>query len=305
MTPANTANTLLPSWRQGCLLFFTSVIDPYTTRLDYRVVAKTNPGETNVYRTYKAAITADELARCQETANDGTALQLFFHSISRGNLDDLVEESSQHLPPCAQGSNSLIYICSYFNFLRKYSVDQTLVKHYEARDPAERFEVESSLSIYKILSGHLQPERAAALLDADLTDIYKINGAMNSVANLLREAAVVRHDTGAHTAAIEIMRRAAKLHNTEDKWRRLADFAIADKNPGAAIDFFLRAESMAPLAPPQSLRVAGLLIDSNQADKAAPFMERAEIAFKPQVESLRAKINSIAAKDETRQATDG
>lgn len=297
MTPGNTKNIILPSWRQGRLLFFTSVVDNYTTRLDYRVAAATLPGDTKVLRTHKAGITAEELALCQETADNGVGLQRFFEQVSQGNLDDLTETASQNLPPCANGSNALLYICSYFNFLRKYSVDQTLVKLYEAREPEDRFELESSFSIYKILSAHLQPERAAALIDADIPDILEVRGATNSVANLLREVAVIRHDTGATGVAIQAMLRAVRMHSTEDKWRRLADFAIAGKLPKQAIEFYLKADRIAPLAPPQALRMARLLVESNRPEEAAPFLERAEANFAKQVETLRAKLKEQAAED--------
>ncbi|HIP23221.1 MAG TPA: hypothetical protein EYG79_06460 [Rhodobacteraceae bacterium] len=255
------------------------------------------PGETKVLRTFKAGITAEKLALCQETADNGADLQQFFEQVSHGNLDDLTETASQNLPPCAHGANALIYICSYFNFLRKYSVDQTLVKLYEARKPEDRFEPESSFSIYKILSAHLQPERAAALINADIPDILKVRGATNSVANLLREVAVIRHDTGATGAAIQAMLRAVKIHNTEDKWRRLADFSIAGKLPKQAIEFYLKAERITPLAPPQALRMAGLLVEANRPKEAAPFLERAEANFAKQVEKLRVKLEEQTPGD--------
>ncbi len=295
MTPVKTASVILPGWRQGRLLFFTSVTDTYTTRLDYRVAAATLPNQSTVFRTYKAAITDEALEMCQKTADDGTTLQRFFDVISRGNLDDLAAESGQNLPPCSEGANSLIYICSYFNFLRKYSVDQTLVKHYEAQDPKARFNSESSLSIYKILSAHLQPERAIALINADIPDIQSARGASNSLANLLREIAIIQHDTNAPDAAIKTMLRAAKLHNTEDKWRRLADFAMTGKKPDQAIEFFFQAENLAPLAPPQALRLADLLVNAGRTEDAMPFLERAEPSFTKRVENLRAKLEKLKA----------
>ncbi len=295
MALGSTANVILPSWRQGRLLFFTSDVDNYTKRLEYRVAAATMPGETKVFRTYKAGISNEDLALCQETSENGATLQKFFHLIGQGNLDDLTEEVPQHLPPCAKGSNALIYICSHLNFFRKYSVDQALVKLYEARDPKDRFEAESSFSIYKILSAHLQPFRAAALINADIPDIQKAYGASNALANLLREVAIIRHDTGAHAEAIEAMLRAVKLHNTEDKWRRLADFAVADKNSAQAIEFYQRAESMAPLAPPQALRMAGLLVEANRSEEAAPFLDRLESKFPKQVENLRTTLQQQPA----------
>lgn len=295
MTPGNTANVILPSWRQGRLLFFTSVTDNYTTRLDYRVAAATMAGETKVSRTFKAPITAEQLAACQQTAEDGPALQQFFGAMGGGNLDKLTSTDAEQLPPCATGANPLIYICSYFNFLRKYSVDQTLVQLYEAREPGARFEAENTLSIYKILSAHLQPERAVALINADIPDIENVVGATTAVANLLREVAIIRHDTGDHGAAIAAMQRAVKLHETEDKWRRLADFAIADKQPHQAIDYFVKAETLSPLAPPPALRMAELLIEAGRSNQAEPFLARAEKAFTKPVQALRAKMAGQAA----------
>ncbi len=290
MTLADSATVILPSWRQGRLLFFTSVTDKYTARLDYRVAAATLPGETRVTRTYKAPISHEDLARCQETADSGPALQSFFHTVGRGNLDDLTTEAKHSLPPCAGEANPLIYICSYFNFLRKYAVDQTLVQHYEARDPGTRFDVESSLAIYKTLSSYLQPERAAALVAADHDAIEAIAGATRLSANLLREVAVIQHDTGEHALAIETMQRAAKIHDTVDKWLLLADFATAGKWPEQTIRFFEKAESMAPLAPPKALRLATLLLNTERRADAAPFLDRAEAQFEKQVAQLRHKL---------------
>ncbi|MBL1435472.1 MAG: hypothetical protein COB08_004660 [Rhodobacteraceae bacterium] len=294
MASVNTAKVILPSWRQGRLLFFTGVMDSYTTRLDYRVAAATLPNDSKVVRTFKANISNEELALCQKTADNGAGLQQFFNVVSHGNLDELTEETSQNLPPCAAGSNALIYTCSYFDFLRKYSVDQTIVKHYEAQDPKARFSIETSLSIYKILSAHLQPERAVALIDADILDTKNIRGASHSSANLLREVAIIRYDAKHPEAAIKAMLHAVKLHNTEDKWRRLADFAMADNSPEQAIEYYFKAEDMAALAPPQALRMAGLLVNAGHVEKAAPFLERIESIFPKQVENLRAQSEKQA-----------
>ncbi|MCF6273624.1 MAG: hypothetical protein L3J37_10635 [Rhodobacteraceae bacterium] len=298
MSQPSALNILLPSWRQGRLLFFTSFADGYTTRLDYRVAAATAAGETKVKRTFKAPVSAEDLEKCQKTADNGPALQRFFHMLGRGNLDELLNETP--LPPCAEGVSPLIYMCSYFNFLRKYSVDQTLVKHYEAQTPKNRMNAETALPIYKTLSAHLQPDRAVLLLNADLPDINNVKGGATAVANLLREAAIIRYDAGDNREAINTMLRAAKLHNTEDKWRRLADFAIADNLPEKAIEYFEKAESLAPLAPPQSLRLARLMIEASRSQEAMPYLDRAEAVFKAPVEALRKKV---AAKSSATNST--
>ncbi len=290
MTLSDSATVILPSWRQGRLLFFTSVTDKYTARLDYRVAAATMPGETKVTRTYKAPISNEALAHCQETADNGPALQQFFQTVGRGNLDDLTTGAADSLPPCAGNTNPLIYICSYFNFVRKYAVDQTLVRHYEARDPNTRFQIESTLAIYKTLSSHLQPERAAALAAADHDAIEAIAGATKLSANLLREVAVIQHDTGEHALAIETMQRAINIDETVDKWLLLADFATAGKWPDQTIDFFLKAEGLAPLVPPKALRLATLLLNAERGAEAQPFLDRAEAQFEKQVAQLRHKF---------------
>jgi tetratricopeptide (TPR) repeat protein len=291
MTAEKTASVILPSWRQGRLLFFVSVVERHTNRLAYRVAAATPPKKTRVLRSFKAPLTADDLAKCQQTADDGVGLQRFFHRVASGNLEALTAATGQDLPPCAAGTDTLLYICAYFDFLRKYSVDQALVQRYEAQAPAARFNPEASLTIYKILSAHLQPGRAGALIDADLPDINTVSGAPRTVANLLRKVAIIRYDTGDPAAAMQAMLKAITLHNSVDKWRRLADFAIADNNPEKAIEYFLTAERMAPLAPPLVLRLANLLVEAGRAAEAAPFLDRIEPVFKTKVERLRAMIN--------------
>ncbi len=292
MNKPDVTHVFLPSWRDGRLLFFTDVKDNYTTRLDYRVAAATAPGETTVKRSFKAPISAKSLALCQETADNGPALQKFFRVVGGGNIGDLTSENLDYLPPCATGASPLIYVCSYLNFLRKYAVDQTLVKNYESAPVGKRFHMESSLSIYKILSSHMQPQRAMALIRADIPDIQKVSGAKTAVANLLREVAIINFDAEDTAAAIEAMLHAAKLCSTEDKWRRLADFAIAAGKPEDAITHFTSAEALAPLAPPPAFRMAKLLVDAGRFEEAAPFLNRAEAVFAKPIEALRQRITA-------------
>ena len=290
MALTDPSSIVIPSWRGGRLLFFTSMTDKDFMRLDYRVAAATAPGETEVKRTFKAPLTAEQLAKCQETADNGVALQQFFHALGRGNLSDLASAADGELPPCAGGANPLLYICSYFNFLRKYSVDQALVGRYEQQNAKDRMEPESALSIYKILSAHLQPARAAKLIDADIPDINRIKGPHISVANLLREVAIIRFDTGDYPAAIATMKQAIKLQDSPDKWRWLGGFAFAAKQPEDAIEFLEKSESRAPLGPPDALRLARLLINADRNADASAFLDRAEKVFPVPVKQLRARI---------------
>lgn len=293
---SDNAHVFLPCWRQGRLLFFTDIKEGYTNRLDYRVAAATKPGTTVVERTFKAAISLETLEKCQATADDGPGLQKFFRAVGGGNLDQLVDQDQLNLPPCAEGVSPLIYSCSYLNMLRKYSVDQTMIRHYENQTVKNRFGLEASLAIYKMLSSHLQPERASLLIDADMPNIKKLKGASVAVSNLLREAAIIKYDTGDFEGATKTMLRSVALNASEDKWRRLADFSIAANAPQEAIDYFYKAEKITPLAPPQSLRLAGMLIDENRADEALPLLERAESAMPKPVKFLRNKIERKSAK---------
>lgn len=291
-----TAHVFLPCWRQGRLLFFTDVKAGYTNRLDYRVAAATKSGSTVVERTFKAAISLESLEKCQATADDGPRLQKFFSAVGGGNLDHLVDQDRLTLPPCADGASPLIYTCSYLNMLRKYSVDQTMITLYENQPVRNRFGLEASLAVYKMLSSHLQPERANKLIEADIPDFRRLSGPTAAVSNLLREAAVIKYDTGDFASAARMMLRSVELSASEDKWRRLADFSIAAKTPKKAINYFLEAEKMTPLAPPQALRLAGLLIDNDRAHAALPFLERVESAMPKPVALLRKKMSQKEAR---------
>jgi len=294
MDLSNSAHVFLPCWRQGRLLFFTDVKEGYSNRLDYRVAAATKPGSTKVARTFKAAISLKQLEKCQTTADDGPGLQRFFKAVGGGNLDQLTDEALLSLPPCAEGVSPLIYTCSYLNMLRKYSVDQTMIRHYEAKPANDRFNLEGSLAVYKMLSAHLQPERASALIDEDIPDFKRLSGASNAMSNLLREVAIIKFDSGDFTNASTFMLRAVELNDSEDKWRRLADFSIAANEPQKAITYLEKAESITPLAPPPALRLAGLLIEDNRADDAIPLLERAEATMPAAVANLRNKIAAPA-----------
>jgi len=294
MNISDSAHVFLPCWRQGRLLFFTDVKEGYTNRLDYRVAAATKQGSTKVERTFKAAISLDQLKKCQATADDGPGLQRFFKAVGGGNLDSLTDTNRLDLPPCAEGASPLIYICSYLNLLRKYSVDQTMIALYEAKPVAQRFDLESSLAVYKMLSAHLQPERAGQLIDADIADPAQLKGASNAVSNLLREAAIIKYDSGNFEQASTFMLRAVGLSESEDKWRRLADFSIAAKAPQKAIAYLEKAENITPLAPPPALKLAGLLIEDNRPDDALPLLERAEATMPAPVANLRKKMAALA-----------
>ncbi len=289
------AHVFLPIWRAGRLLFFTDIKEPNNGRIGYRVAAATQKGSEVVTRTHKAAINQSELERCQATADDGPALQRFFRQLASGNLEQLTGFSAQDLPPCAEGQNPLIYTCAYFNFLRKYSVDEQIVKNYEAQPPKDRFSPEISLAIYKGLSAYLQPERANALIEQDIVEISDVRGASPLLANLFRETAIVKFDAKRYPDAEKMMRHAIRLRESEDKWRRLADIHIAAGDKTAAIESFLKADRMTPLNSPPALRLAGLLIESQRFDEAEAYLERAASSFPKPVEKYRAMIAKAGA----------
>lgn len=286
----NLSKIFVPCWRDGRLLFFTTVKEKYTTRIEYIVAAATKPGSGLVERSGKSQITVEELKKCQETADDGRGLQQFFSIMGSGNIGHLVDQDLLKPPPCAGKANVLIYSCVYLDFLRKYSVDQSIVRRYEQAEVAERFDIGITLSVYRILSAHFQPERANELIDADIQDIRSIRGPSGAVANLLRSAAIIKFDVGDFSRAENMMLRAVKLHDTEDKWRWLADICNAGGNSGQAIEYFKRAEEIQPLAPLPALRLAKLLVADENFAQAEPFLERAATAFPKPVQKLRHQI---------------
>ena len=290
MFNADTSHIFLPCWRDGRLLFFTDMKEGYSNRLEYRAAAATELGSTVVKRSFKAQITPEQLALCQETAEEGQALQRFFKFLGGGNLDQLVDDETLKLPACAGETNRLIYICSYLNLLRKYSVDQQIVKNYENLEPGKRFNLESARAIYKILSAHLQPERASAMIDLDIPDEMTLRGNNTSVANLLREAAIIKYDVKDFDRAEQLMLRALKLHNTEDKWRRLADISAGKGDVGKAIEYLTGANNIQPLAPHLVLRLATSLVSENRFEEAEPFLEGIEKNYPKPVENLRKKM---------------
>ncbi len=294
MFGSDMAHVFLPVWRGGRLLFFTDIKEPNSGRISYRAAAATKKGSLDVVRTHKAPISQTEFERCQATADDGPALQRFFRILSGGNLELLAGVSSSQLPPCADGQSVLIYTCSYFNFLRKYSVDEQIIKNYESRLANERFSPEISLSIYKSLSAHLQPLRASALIDQDIPEISEVRGPSRILANLFREAAVVKFDAASYSQAEKFMRHAISLQESEDKWRRLADIHIASGNQNAAIESFFRADKISALAAPPSLRLAGLLIENQRHAEASPYLERAAASFPEAVKKYNARIAGSA-----------
>lgn len=283
-------HVFLPCWRDGRLLFFTDIKESYTARLEYRVAAATSPGSLLVERTHKAQISAEQLAKCQETADNGAALQRFFNNVGGGNIGHLVDSELLPLPPCAEGTTHLIYICSYLNLLRKYSVDEQIIRAYEEQGAPARFNPESSFSIYKILAAHLQPERASGLIDEDIQNLKQLRGQSTAISNLLREAAVIKFDVGDCARAEEMMLHAVGLLESEDKWRRLADISLAANNQERAIEYFLKAEALVELNPPQALRLADLLIKVGRIEEAEAFLERAAPNFPKPVEKLRKQL---------------
>ena len=287
----------LPSWRDGQLLFFTDVMEGFAARLEYRVAAATLAGETQVRPSGKAEISADALALCQATADTGPALQQFFRVMGRGDLGHLVEGGARVLPPCAKGVPPLLYISSYHNFLRKYMVDQAQVETYEAAPVAERVHPETTRAIYKILSAHMQPARALALVTADIPALETMQGSPAAMAKLWSEVADIQADSGYPTRAMATLGKAIEHNNTEDIWRRRAAFAMRAQAPEKAIAYFEKADSLFPLAPQAALEMARLLVETRRFGRAEAYLMRAAAAHPKPVEQLRhtiAKANEAA-----------
>jgi hypothetical protein len=290
------AHVFLPSWRDGRLLFFTDVLEGFAARLEYRVAAATLAGETQVRPSGKVDISADTLALCQATADSGAALQPFFRVMGSGNLGHLVSEGARVLPPCAKGVSPFFYISSYHNFLRKYMGDQMQVQAYEAAPVATRVHPEGTRAIYKILSAHLQPARALALIEADIPALETMEGRPATMAKLWGEVAEIQGDSGDLLGAMATLGKAARHNNTEDIWRRRAAMAIRAQAPEKAIAYFDKADSLFPLAPPAALEMARLLVETGRFGRAEPYLMRAASTHPKPVEQLR---KTIAKANET------
>ncbi len=286
----NNQRFFLPLWRGGRLLFFTNYSEKAAMRQGYIVAAATDAGKTEVKRTQLAGVNPDELAKCQSIADNGAALQQFFDAVGSGSLDRISSQLDQNTPFFTDQSDRLIYICLYLDLLRKYAVDEMIVQNYENTAASTPFNAEVSHGILKILSARLEPKRASALFDRDLEALEKITVSDLAAANFLRAGAMAKSESGNPQDAEKIMLRAVKAQNSEDKWRRLGEFAIANGNDEAAIEYFNTAHALAPLPPPSALIMAKLLAKTGKVDKLEPFLDLTSKAFPKAAEAIRQSI---------------
>ena len=292
MLTDNNEQVFLPAWRDGRLIFFTNIVNSSSKRLGYFAAAATKPGKTDVTRTGKAPVNADQLAFCQRIADDGIALQKFFAAMGAGNLDLFTDTIQAKSLPYPENSSPLIYTCLYLDFLRKYAVDTEIIRMYSSSPVKQRFHTDRSVGIYKILSARLQSDIAETLIDADLKQNKKLHGASMMIANLLRECAIVKFDLGKFTDAEDYMLRAAKLHNTADKWRRLADFAQADGDRKKTIEYFLKAVTFGPLPAPAALNLGRCLVEEGNFEQARDYVQQAAKVFEKPAKVLMDKIDA-------------
>ncbi len=282
----------LPLWREGRLLFFTNYSEKAAMRQSYIVAAATEAGQSEVARTQLASVNAEELEKCQSIADNGPVLQQFFDAIGGGNLTRFSSQFDENSTFFIDQSDRLIYICLYLDLLRKYAIDETIVRNYETATPSAPLNAEVSHGVLKILSGRLEPERGSALFDRDL-EIYEKSPYSNlAAANFLRAGAMAKSESGNTQDAEKIMLRAVKVKNSEDKWRRLGEFARANGKDEAAIEYYNTAHALSPLPPPSALIMANLLLKTGKLDQLEPFLELTAKAFPKAAEAIRQKIPS-------------
>ncbi len=292
MLGGNNEPMFLPVWRDGQLLFFTNLITRESSRISYTVAAMTAPDSTKLARTGRAPVTPAQFEHCQNIADNGPELQRFFDALGGGNLRALSDLQRQDGLPFPPKGNRLIYACLYLDFLRKYMVDEEIVRMYEQAKPENRFNIEKSLGIYKILSSRMEAERANTLVDQDAEFFTQKGHANLALANFYRGTSMVKHEVGQDEAAEERMLQSAKFHNTEDKWRRLGDFAAAQGKTDTAIKYYQTAHDMTPLRPPAALVMAKLLIQNGQPEDAKPFVEQITEVFPDAARALLDKIEA-------------
>jgi len=288
----NNEKFYLPAWRNGQLLFFTNYCPPNSSRIEYIVAAFTKPNETQLHRSGKAQIDAANFKFCQRLVNDGIELQKFFAALGSGNLEHLAAILRDKSIPSANTKNALIYVCMFLDFLRKYAVDTEITRLYSEGSVRTRFNPDRSVGIYKILTARLQSSEAEKLVDADMEKSSKLQGKPMSIANLLRACAIVKSDLGKYSEAESFMLRAIKRHDTEDKWRRLGDFAYSAGERDKAVEYFLKAHEVKPLPASAALIVGRCLVEEGKFDQARPFVEQAAALFAKPAEVLMEKIDS-------------
>ncbi len=280
----------LPLWRKGRLLFFTNYAEKSAMRQSYVVAAATEPGQTKVKRTRLAGINPAELEKCQRIANNGPALQQFFDAVGGGNLELFSSQLYKETPFFTEQNDRLIYICLYLDLLRKYAVDEVIIQNYENAPAAAPLNAEVSHGILKILSSRLEPDRASALFDRDIEAFEKHPFSNSAAANFLHAGAMAKSESGNSKDAETIMLRAVKAQNSEDKWRRLGEFAVANGKEEVAVAYYNTAHALSPLPPSSALNMAKLLAKTGKLDHLEPFLEIAGNAFPQAAEAIRQSI---------------
>jgi len=290
MFSGNNQRFFLPLWRKGRLLFFTNYSEKTSMRQNYIVAAATETGQQEVKRTQLAAISAAELEKCQNIADSGPELQQFFDAAGSGNLESFTNQLNHGSPFFTDQGDRLIFICMYLDLLRKYIVDEVIVRKYEASRDTAPFSPEISHGILKMLSARLDPERASALFDQEF-DRYKAKPVTNlAAANYLRAGAMAKSESGNMQDAETIMLRAVKIQNSEDKWRRLGEFASANGKNEQAVEYYNTAHALSPLPPASALMMAKLLVETEKIDQVQPFLEIVSKAFPAAADAIRQKI---------------
>jgi len=259
-------------------------------RQNYIVAAATETGKTSVYRTQLSAIGPDDLEKCQRIANNGPELQQFFEAVGSGNLEKFTSQLNRDSPFFTEQNDRLIYICIYLDLLRKYIVDEEIVRNYENAADSTPFSAETSHGILKMLSARLEPERASEIFDRDLEKFTEKSASVLVAANFFRAGAMAKSEAGNMQDAEIIMLRAVKKQNSEDKWRRLAEFASARGKDKKAIEYYNTAHALSPLPPASALMMAKLLMKIAATDQIQPFLDIVSEAFPAAADTIRKKI---------------
>ncbi len=286
----NNQRFFLPLWRKGRLLFFTNYTEKAAMRQSYIVAAATQAGQTEVTRTQLAPVSPEELEKCQNIANSGPELQKFFAAMGGGNLEHFANQLEPSNPFFTPENDRLIYICLCLDLLRRYIVDEQIIKMYEATPKASTLDAEKSHGILKILSARLEPNRAAKIFDSDLEIFNARPFSSLAAANFLRAGAMAKSESGDPESAETAMLRAVNLQESEDKWRRLAEFATTSGKDATAIGYYNTAHALSPLPPASALMMAKLLVKTRKTDDLPPFLETVEKSFPEAAEAIRQKI---------------
>lgn len=289
----NNQRFFLPLWRNGRLLFFTNYTEPGALRQTYIVAAATEAGKTEVKRTYLAGVSDEDFKKCQHIADNGPELQQFLDAVGSGNLEHFANQLGKDNPFFTDPNDRLIYLCLYLDLLRKYIVDEEIIRIYEKGPVSTPLNAEKSHGVLKTLSSRLEAERASALFDRDFA-IYESKPASNlSIANFLRAGAMAKSESGNKVDAEKYMLLAVKMQDSEDKWRRLGEFAGANDNPEAAIKYYHTAHALKPLPPASALLMANQMIKAGTVEELQPFLDIFNDVFPNAADEIRKKAEAI------------